>query len=97
MKITDLKAYQPKERAVQPVKEAAEPPRPSLVGPETITGCVREIDGAKVMLWDDPLCRQFYASADVLTQLKAAQYDALTVAVTVEKLRGKWTATKVEK
>jgi hypothetical protein len=86
----------------KPAKEAAEsePARVSLVGPETIVGTVREIavhtpENIKVRLWNDASDRTFLAVGEQLVDLLAIG-TSKPVSVTVEKLRGRWTLTKVE-
>lgn len=71
-------------------------PSKSLVGPETITGLVRDIEFNKVRLWDDALGRNHYATVEHLGVLQNAAINKQPITVTTEKIRGRWTITGVE-
>ena len=94
-----------KQRQAKPVPSPTEPPpvKRSLVGPETVEGLVRHLrtgDGNgvyEVELWNDCMGRIVRGcNQQHVEQFSTAYLHNQPLAVTVEKLRGKWTVTKVE-
>jgi len=72
-------------------------PSIGLVGPERITGQVREINGSKVRLWDDAMDREHTVpDADMANRLAIAEMRNQPITVTTEKLRGRWQITEIE-
>ena len=92
-----LKPKLPSDRT-KPSHEMPGPPPPrNLCGPETIVGRVREVVDDKVRLWNDPSDRWHIIPASIpLRVFDDALRFEYHLAVTVEKLRGRWTVTKVE-
>ena len=87
----------------QPTSTPTAPAR-SLVGPEDITGTVRDwlpappvLQGGfvrRVRLWNDPMGRTFSCESDEIIK---AFNENKSITCTVEKLRGRWTITEVKR
>jgi hypothetical protein len=92
-----------KQRQAKPAPTPTEPPPVSrnLCGPETVVGTVREITIHSVVkatcrLWNCPSDRTYYVMPVELIERLLDAGTNTPVSVTVEKLRGRWTVTKVE-